>query len=206
MKMQMILRRRGVAAAVCALAVCVIVAIVWGVGASRRSSSAANESAAAQSTASALERADASAGNQYPPCGDKTQQILSLADAQRKLGSKLLLPSDENASNSTVKAVALCSDTFLIVEYDNGVWIYEQPYYGEKPDPSKAAANDPNESKVGTVNGQAVHVITPAQGEFPRRGAVYLYFDNGRQVIVVGNTTLSVDEMESIAASIQPVA
>jgi len=128
---------------------------------------------------------------------------MTLPEAQRTFASKLLLPSDPNATNSNVKTVAACSvdEAKVIVVYDNGVWVDESSWDGPDPNPEKSVADDPNESVVGMVNGQSVFVVTPAQGQFPRDGAVYMKIDE-RQVIVVGNTSLSVDELEAIAASI----
>jgi len=182
----------------------VVFAMLAGIGALVWANSSRSASAESDGSTARLGQVDPIRSSD-PPCGVATQRLLTLEQAQDQLGPKLLLPSEANASAANLKVVAICSRPVealqLVVVFDNGVWIDESPTYGHRLHPHKAVADDPNESRLGHVNGTPVYEITPAQGNFPRRGAVYLSIGN-RDVVVVGNTVLSVDELEAIAASI----
>lgn len=145
--------------------------------------------------------AQSTLGNAYPPCGSESQQFLTLPEAEKQLGAKLLLPSEPNANSSNVKTVAVCpGGDQIIVVFNNGVWVFRMPNPGSAPDWKSFAANDPNEAKVGSVNGRSALIITPSQTQ-DRRGSVTVVV-NGVQLVVVGNTTLSADELIRIAESV----
>lgn len=192
------LRRRQVAAGGLVALMCVVAGGGL-LAAHERSAPPARLTAVGPSTGSTL-RYRTLVTNPYPPCGAPHARVLPLDAAQHQLGNSLLLPSDPNANASNVDKVALCPGGDVIVVFKTGVLLDLMPRLGPTPDWKQHAADDPNESEFGTVNGIPAWIIRP-DAKAGANGSVN--FDLADyQIIVEGNGTLTADQLVAIASSL----
>ena len=141
------------------------------------------------------------------PCGDVGSPT-TLDQAIARAPYTILVPQDSLADPSNLSKVCMLgSATEVELLFPSGIAILQQ--VNDIKDPASSwealAAQDPQDTSVGSIGGIPAAVIDPAKSSGGALGSVSLVKD-GTWIVVVGNGKISAADLERVAASLIPAA
>jgi hypothetical protein len=114
------------------------------------------------------------------------------------------MPHDENAERKNMSDLRRCGSDVFMMQFESGIRISVEENYFEDPEAAFKELDAGNEDiTYGEVEGLPAAFIEPAEDPVnPADGSV-IFVRDGVLVEVIGNSSLSLDELKRVAASLR---
>lgn len=136
------------------------------------------------------------------PCGGRPSTLPQLTSASP---FKVLTPHDPMANDANLSNVWDCPGEAVQLDFSSGISVFLEinTLAHREADWAAMAAQDPDDTSVGIVRGEAAEVIDAEKDVSQTADGGVVLVENGVFIAVTGNGNIPLDNLRSVAESLR---